>query len=536
MSATPSAAMASHATSSEEPAFSDSSALIRTPDDGMGQSQGQQRLGPPSLTRANGLALVISLQIGSGIFSAPSQISQHVGSPAAGLAVWAGAGLLVWTGAASFIELGVRVPRNGGIQEYLRTCWGEFMGYLFTWTWVVLVKPAANALIANIFAHYLLEALWPLDPVSPWAIRIGGVGCITTLTFLNCLGAAAGAKMANLFLLLKISALGTIIIVGFVVSLFGHGDGVPASGTGWFGWDRSPSDELSLWAWLGNSATAVFGALFCYGGWETAGFVVGDMVNPARDLPVVINGAMTIVIIGFFLTNAALYVCLPFEVMRQSSTVVVEFARRTLGDWGGLVFSLVVAASASGALNANVFATAKLCVAAAQRGYFPAVLANLHCSDARDEAAYFRQVVPWLFRFPVRCFARLTRRVRWEQSVPIFALSMNGALASLFVVIGSFNGLITFVGLSQYFFYLMSVLGIFVLRKADKDQPTGTPPRYQTWIGNPIIFATISAVLVVRGVLSEPFQGLAILSVGLLGLALFYRRFGPGGFGTPAHV
>jgi L-type amino acid transporter 6 len=278
--------------------------------------------GAPSLTRLNGLALVISLQIGSGIFSAPTQISQHVSSPGYGLVVWVVGGMLVWTGAASFIELGLRIPTNGGIQEYLRTCYGDFMGFLFTWSWVAIAKPAANAVIATIFADYLLKAIWPFEPTSPWTMKLVAVGCIAILTFINCLGATTGAKAANLFLLLKLSALGSIVVMGFVVYMFGYGDGVPASEAGWFGLD-STQIEWTWWQWLGNFTTALFGALFCYGGWETIGFVLGDMVNPQGDLPIVINGAMITVIVGFFLMNAALYICLPMSVMRESTTVAV---------------------------------------------------------------------------------------------------------------------------------------------------------------------------------------------------------------------
>jgi hypothetical protein len=84
------------------------------------------------------------------------------------------------------------------------------------------------------------------------------------------------------------------------------------------------------------------------------------------------------------------------------------------------VFSVVVAISAMGAVNANMFAVVKLVVAASQRGYFPPVLANLHCRTARDEAAYFRQALSSPFRLPVQLFTRLTRRLRWEHSVPMY--------------------------------------------------------------------------------------------------------------------
>lgn len=55
--------------------------------------------------------------------------------------------------------------------------------------------------------------------------------------------------------------------------------------------------------------------------------MLGDMAHPERDLPRVITGAMITVMAGFALMNAAIYICLPFEVIRTSSTVAV--VRRT---------------------------------------------------------------------------------------------------------------------------------------------------------------------------------------------------------------
>ncbi|TGJ86033.1 hypothetical protein E0Z10_g2780 [Xylaria hypoxylon] len=373
----------------------------------------------PSLTRLDCLALIISLQIGSGIFSAPSLIAQQVRSPAEAVGVFVVAGLLVWTGAASFVELGLLVPSNGGIQDYLRASWGDYTGYLFSWMWVGVVNPAGNAVVSIISADYLLKALRPSDPVSPWPSKIVALGCVSSLIAINCLGATAGAKAANVFMVLKLAALGSIIAIGFTTYVFGSGDGVPASDSGWFGWDQASPDESDLWGSLGHVSTALFAALFCYGGWESAGFVVGDMDNPAKDLPIAINGAMALMVIGFFLMNASLYICLPFDVVRESKTVAVEFTNRTIGAWGGLICSIVVAISAMGAVNATLFGATKLCVAASQRAYFPPILANLHCRTAQDEEPYFRQALAWPFRLPVLVFVKLTRRLRWEYSVPV---------------------------------------------------------------------------------------------------------------------
>jgi len=113
------------------------------------------------LTFTNGLALVIGLQIGSGIFSAPSQVASHTPSPGVAVLVWAIAGILVWTGAASFIELGLSMPRNGGLQEYLRVVYGEFSGFMFSGVYLGILKPCAMAVIAMVFAENVGMAIVP---------------------------------------------------------------------------------------------------------------------------------------------------------------------------------------------------------------------------------------------------------------------------------------------------------------------------------------------------------------------------------------
>ncbi|CAN8105770.1 unnamed protein product [Discula destructiva] len=509
-------------------------------------SSSSARSEPRRLTLLNGLALVISLQIGSGIFTMPSQTSQFVPSPGVGLIVWLVAGLLVWTGAASFIELGLRVPSNGGIQEYLRTAYGgghsgdgkdeaigargELAGFLFTWTWVFLAKPAANGAIATIAANYLARPFLGETSVSPLMSRVIALMCIAFVTFINCLGAASGAKAANVFLMLKLSALCSIIVLGLVTWLGGQGDGVPASpGSGWFGAaPEAPGAQLSV----GSFVTAIFGAVFCYGGWETVGFVLGDMANPERDLPMVITLSMVTVICGFCLTNAAIYIVLPFEVIRSSTTVAVDFARHTLGPAFGVVFCVVVSISALGALNANVFATSKLCVAASHQDYFPRIIANLHCRSALDEANYLRETMP-LFKRGGIWLANVTKDLRWNKAVPIFAILLNGFLPACFIMMGSFNGLVTLIGLAEYSCFLVTVFGLLVMRRREAKRSSQAAeihhtaaPNYRTWIGNPLIFTSVSAFLVLRAIITDPLQGLAILSVAASGLLAFHLRFG----------
>ncbi len=79
-------------------------------------------------------------------------------------------------------------------------------------------------------------------------------------------------------------------------------------------------------------------------------------------------------------------------------------------------------------------------------------------------------------------------------------------------------------------------MGLLVLRHRDGTGPDSPPTSYRTWIGNPIIFAVVSSLLLARGVVSEPMQGAALAAVALVGLAVFYLKFGTRGFARPAVV
>lgn len=275
-----------------------------------------------SLTYLNCVAIVVSLQIGSGIFSTPSEISKHVSSPLLGISVWIVAGILVWTGAASFIELGRRIPQNGGVQEYLRTCYGDAWGFLFSFGYIVIGKPCSVAIISGIFAEHLNSIILPEAWRNEWLnklVALLGAGLITTV---NCWGTNTGASAANGFFLLKIIGLFSIVVTGLVVGVSGKGNAL----TAWIP-DKVAEDagtaQPSLWVLVGEYTTAMFGALFTYGGWETANYVAGDMKNPMRDLPRVINSAMVIVMVGFVLANIALYIVVPMDALRERKTVAV---------------------------------------------------------------------------------------------------------------------------------------------------------------------------------------------------------------------
>ena len=231
---------------------------------------------PPrrTLTFVDGLAIVVGVQIGSGIFTSPAAVLADVHTPIAALLVWVAAGGLAWTGAASFITLGRAVPRNGGIQEYLRYCYNDAAACVATWALVLIVKPASIAMVTLIFAEYLLGALAPGSAPAPgvsvggaWAAKGLAVLALLAFTLLNCVGTRVSARIANFFLVLKLFGLGLVVVTGLTLG--------PAKGKGSAGPEQAevpPEDGLqkgSHWANAGIYTDAVLTAMWAYSGWES---------------------------------------------------------------------------------------------------------------------------------------------------------------------------------------------------------------------------------------------------------------------------
>lgn len=234
---------------------------------------------PRSLTYLNGLAIIISLQVGAGIFSVPAAVRTSVSTTTAALLVWVLTGFLVWTGAAAFIELGTRIPHNGGMQEYLRHCYGDVYGFLFAWAWILLSRPCAMAIVALVFSEYLFKTLSPDHDADVWVLKGTALLAITGITLLNFMGTNVGASVANFFLVLKLFAISTVALAGVV---FAVGDftraqaGSPPAAL-------DPGDS-SLWADVGGYTDAVIATLFAYGGCESVSVKLRALIHERSGL------------------------------------------------------------------------------------------------------------------------------------------------------------------------------------------------------------------------------------------------------------
>ncbi|CCX13033.1 amino acid permease-domain-containing protein [Pyronema domesticum] len=461
-----------------------------------------------TLTFLNGLSLLIGLQIGSGIFSSPSQVNNHVPSPGVALIVWGVAGLLAWTGAASYAELGGAIPLNGGSGVYLRHCFGELAGFLFSWTAVIVLKPGSTAIIAIISGEYLNRVLFGSFTAdhnaklpTAWANKLTAIILFSIVTMLNIISTRLTTRLSDGMMFMKVGTLLAITIIGIIVAVTGlNGDGKGAStewkDIGWF--EVHPTTqavkEHSGIGGLGEYAIALYAGLWAFDGWDNVNYVTGEMRNAGRDLPRVIHSSMPIVIVSYLLANMSYYFVLPGSVIGSSNTVAVAFGTKVFGTVGGLVFAIVVSLSCFGALNATTFTSGRLVYAAGKEGYLPSLFGTLGFRPKADKL--------------------------WFQKTPVYAMLLNALLTMGYILVGEFGTLLTFYGVAGYSFYFLTVLGLIVLRFRE---PKLERP-YKTWITTPLVFCCVSLFLITRSVFSSPLQTLAVCAFVAAGVPIYYWR------------
>ena len=206
--------------------------------------------------------------VGSGIFANPREVAVELPSAPLLLAAWGAGGVMALLGALIYAELAARRPGVGGQYAYLRDAYHPLAAFLYGWVLLLVVQTGGMAAVALIFARYsgrLLGVSFP-EPAL-------GMAALLALTVVNCLGVAMGARVQSALMVLKIAAIATLIVCGWLLvpPVTGSAVAAPLAGQG----------VRALFAF----GAAMAPVLFAYGGWQTAGFVSGELRDPRRDLP-----------------------------------------------------------------------------------------------------------------------------------------------------------------------------------------------------------------------------------------------------------
>jgi L-type amino acid transporter 9 len=239
---------------------------------------------PKQLTARHAFAVLVTSQIGSGIFASPAQVDSNVPSPGAALLVWVLGGMLSWAGAASFAELGAALPLNGGMQEYLRHVYGDTAAFLMAWIYIVAVKPSSIAIQSIVIAESM-GSVGLVDVNGPNSAvllkTIAASSCLLMVLF-NSISTRFTLRMSESFTVLKIGTVALIVLAGLVAvlahlvnphsSISGSSDWYSKN---WFATRPTMSEgktidwtDMQSWDRYGHYCAAIYGGLWAYDGWD----------------------------------------------------------------------------------------------------------------------------------------------------------------------------------------------------------------------------------------------------------------------------
>ncbi|KAI1735314.1 amino acid/polyamine transporter I [Xylaria scruposa] len=489
------------------------------PDDDVQGSSFSKNLGT-----AEAFAIVISIVIGSGIFTSPGSIDTNVPSPGAALVVWLIGGVLAWTGASTMAELGTAIPGEGGVQPYLRYIFGDVFGFLAAWTWIVAVMPATLAILSIVFVESIYSAAGITDQADRIEHKLLSILILVVVSVANSISTKTSTRLNGFFVVTKFTTIAAVVIAGLVVVIIQatHPDREDIGGRDWFTkpWfgsrptvnpDGSTTDwdAVSEWELLGHYSTALYGALWAYSGWDKAIYISAELSAPAKQLPLAINSAVPTIVLCFIAANAAYYILLPWNVVSTTDSVAVTAITRLLGRGFGIIAAVLICLVVAGSLLGNSFVAGRMAVAAANQDWLPRLFAQLGRVGVKKQQTTEDESND------------STENAETTASdAPVNAIFLSTVLASLYILLGSFRALLTFNGLGEYSFFFLTVLGAIVLRFREP----GLRRPYKPFILIPAVFAVVSGFVVIRGAIFAPLLAAVLIVLWGIGGALYWGR------------
>ncbi|XP_047496043.1 Y+L amino acid transporter 2-like isoform X1 [Penaeus chinensis] len=315
-----------------------------------------------------GIAIILGIIIGSGIFISPKGVLKETGSVGMSLVVWVLCGFLSMIGALCYAELGTSIPKSGGDYAYINTAFGSLPSFLFLWVANLIFVPTTNAIMGLTFAKYVIQPFFPECEIPNSAVRLLAALAICFLTFINCWNVRLTTRLQNCFMITKIGALCIVIVAGLVTICMGNTQNFENS------FEGTKTDP-------GSIAVSFYSGIFSYAGWNYLNFMTEELQNPFVNLPRAIYISLPLVTLVYVLANVGYLAVLTPTEMLASDAIAVTMADK-LFSYGSWIMPILVAISAFGGLSVHIMTSSRLCFVGARQGHFPDCLAliNYKCN------------------------------------------------------------------------------------------------------------------------------------------------------------
>ena len=413
--------------------------------------------------------MIVAEVVGVGIFLTPAAMMRALGTIDRALVLWGAMGALTFAGALCYAELATRFPRAGGTYVYLEEAFGRRCAFVYGWMSLLVMDPGLTAALGIGGAQYLL-AVTGASPLWQAAVAIGLIVGFASLTLL---GIGVSARVIRWTAAAKLVA-----VVLFV-------------GSAMLRWFDNPPTAIAVVAPLTPAvvAPAVIAAFFAFGGWWDLGRMSEEVETPSRTLPRAMLGGVVLVAAIYVLISVALI--LGGSPTAGTDAALVSLAGgRLFGTATSRVLALIVVTAVAGSLAAVMLGAPRVYVAMARDGLFPARL----------------------LRFDER------------RGVAIGATLIQASLASLLVLLGSFNEILGFFVPGAVFFLGLSAAAVLVLPRPANDPRVFRAPLHPLPIVVFLVLIVAMIVLFAAGQPKETAIGAAITALGIPASLLLVRN------------
>ncbi|MDD2673950.1 MAG: amino acid permease [Flavobacterium sp.] len=391
----------------------------------------------------DGTMLVVGSMIGSGIFIVSSDMVRQLGSAGWLIAMWVLTGAITVIAAVSYGELSAMFPKAGGQYVYIKEAYGKLVGFLYGWSFFAVIQTGTIAAVGVAFAKFAAYLYAPLSDKNILyeigdfklnAAQIVSIFTIILLSYVNSRGVKNSKILQTVLTVVKVLSLAGLIVFGFIAA-----DGAVWDANWANAWSaQSLNVDTGEWLPIGGLAlisgisAAFVGSQFSSVAWEGVTFIAGEIKNPKRNVGLSLFLGTLIVSVIYILANVMYLAVVPlFDIATAESDRVAVVASQTIfGSVGTLIIAVMIMISTFACNNGLIMAGARVYYTMAQDGLFFKKAAQLN-----------------------------------KASVPAWSIWAQCIWASALCLTGKYGDLLDFVVIIVLIFYILTIYGIFILRK-----------------------------------------------------------------------
>ena len=454
----------------------------------------------PTLSAFDATMIVAGSMIGSGIFIVSADITRNVGSAGWLVAVWLLTGFMTLTAALSYGELSAMFPKAGGQYVYLKESYNPLLGFLYGWSFFSVIQTGTIAAVGvafSKFAGYFFPSLEMTDAnilmqigfLKIYPAQFLSIAIIILLTYINTKGVQGGKLIQTTFTVTKLASLFGLIGFGFLLaskSSIWNANWEYAWEMKTIATDNATTPIFGV-AILGAIAASMVGSIFSSDAWNNVTFIAGEIKNPKRNIGLSLFLGTLIVTVIYISANLMYLSVLPLNEIANAPAdrVAVAASNVIFGNIGTYVIAVMIMISTFGCNNGLILAGARVYYTMAQDGLFFKKAGTLN-----------------------------------KNSVPEWALWAQCVVAGLLCLSGKYGDLLDMVSFIVVIFYILTIIGIFILRKKRPDLER--PYKAFGYPILPAIYILMGTCFCVLLIIYKPNFTWPGLIITLIGIPLYY--------------